>query len=69
MGQKHNDECDLALLFVHKDLTVSEIIDLFAQKSRVQLKQHLSELPMQWQQIIISSYPTFMELLTMNCFF
>ena len=54
MGQKHNNECDLALLFVHKDLTVSEIIDLFAQKSRIQLKQHLSQLSMQWQQIIIS---------------
>ena len=54
MGQKHNGECELALLFVHKDLTVSEIIDLFAQKSRIQLKQHLSQLSMQWQQIIIS---------------
>ena len=47
----------LAFLFIHKeiDLTVREIIDSFSQKSRrIQLKQHLPELSMQWQQIKIS---------------
>ena len=59
MEQKHNDEYELALLFLHRDLTVSEIIDSFAKKNRIQLKQHLPQLSMQWQQIIISWYPTF----------
>ena len=59
MEQKHNDEYELALLFLHRDLTVSEIIDSFPKKNRIQLKQHLPQLSMQWQQIIISWYPTF----------
>ena len=54
MEQKHNDEYELALLFLHRDLTVSEIIDSFPKKNRIQLKQHLPQLSMQWQQIIIS---------------